>query len=209
MVRAYQNVLAPALLAGVIAVAPTSQADASFYFVTNLPTWQMFAGAPATRANLFDYLPYSFPTQEVPGTIFSNLGVNLTSSAPLMASCVPTTGIWWINPTAPGASIEIRFDTPQTAIFLNTNAILPNGNFYPTLFGSTKAYYAGDTLIATTTSATIGIISTVAIDRVVVTPNEAENWVYIGPTFYFVPAPGALGMFLLAPALGGRRRRRP
>jgi hypothetical protein len=195
-------------LAAALAAALVKGAHASFYFVASLSAWQFEASAPATRANLFDYLPYSFPTQEVPGSILSNLGVNLSSSAPLMASCVPTTGIWWINPTAPGASIEIRFDTPQTAIYLNTNAILPNGNFYPTGFGSTKSFYAGDTLIASTVTGTTGIISTVAIDRVVVTPNEAENWVYIGPTFYFVPAPGALALVALAPAVRGGRRRR-
>lgn len=191
------------------AAAFVSSAQASYYFQSNLSSWLNQAGAPATRATLFDYLPYSFPPQEVPGSIFSDLGVNLSSSAPLLASCVPTTGIWWINPTAAGASIEIRFDTPQTAIFLNTNAILPNGDFYPTGFGSTKSYYSGDTLVASTVYGEIGIISTVAIDRVVVTPNEAENWVYIGPTFYFVPAPGALALVALAPAVrGGRRRRR-
>jgi hypothetical protein len=198
--------LLSALFATLAAASPAASVHASHYFVSDLSTWQMFAGAPATRANLFDYLPYSFPTQEVPGSIFSNLGVNLSSSAPLMAGCVPTTGIWWINPSAPGASIEIRFDTPQTAIYLNASAILPNGE--APMFGATKSFYAGDTLIASTVATGNGIISTVAIDRVVVTPNDPQNFAYIGPTFYFVPAPGALGLLALAPAFGGCRRRR-
>jgi hypothetical protein len=200
--------LLSALLATSALAICAQSTHASYYFQSNLSSWLNQAGAPATRATLFDYLPSGFPTQEVPGSIFADLGVNLSSSAPLQASCVPTTGIWWINPTAPGASIEIRFDTPQTAVFLNTNALLPNGNNYPTQFGSTKSYYSGDTLIASTVYGSMGIISTVAIDRVVVTPNEAENGVYIGPTFYFVPAPGALALVALAPAVRGGRRRR-
>ncbi|MBL9141210.1 MAG: hypothetical protein JNK53_05030 [Phycisphaerae bacterium] len=46
-----------------------------------------------------------------------------------------------------------------------------------------------------------------AIDRIVVTVNNPANRVYIGSALYFVPGPGALAVFMLAPALGGRRRR--
>jgi hypothetical protein len=197
--------LLSALFATLAAASPAASVHASHYFVSDLSTWQMFAGAPATRANLFDYLPYSFPTQEVPGTIFSNLGVNLFASSPLIADNVPGTGIWWITPAAAGASIEIRFDTPQTAIYLNASSIMPNGN--SDLNSATKQFYAGNTLIASTTTTGNGIISTVAIDRVVVTPLNPQNFAGFGPQFYFVPAPGALGLLAVAPAIGGRRRR--
>jgi hypothetical protein len=194
-----------ALLAAAAAVAPASTAHATFFFQGNLSSWMNQAGAPATQANLFNYLPYSFPTQEVPGTIFSNLGVNLFASSPLIADNVPGTGIWWITPAAAGASIEIRFDTPQTAIYLNASSIMPNGN--SDLNSATKQFYAGNTLIASTTTTGNGIISTVAIDRVVVTPLNPQNFAGFGPQFYFVPAPGALGLLAVAPAIGGRRRR--
>jgi hypothetical protein len=206
MTTSHFKSLASTLLAGLAAIALSPASQASFFFEANLTNWMNLAGAPATRANLFDYLPYSFPTQEVPGTIFSNLGVNLSASSPLIADNIPTTGNWWITTAVPAASIEIRFDTPQTAIYLNASSIMPNGNSY--LNSATKQFYAGNTLIASTTTTGNGIISTVAIDRVVVTPNDPANRAYIGPQFYFVPAPGALGLLAVVPMLGGRRRRR-
>jgi hypothetical protein len=192
-------------LAAVLAAALVDGAHGSFYFVASLSAWQFYAGAPATQANLFNYLPYNFPTQEISGSIFADLGLYLSSSAPLVADCFVPNGTWWINAGAAGASIELAFNTPQTAIYLNSGALLPSGDFL--LGGSTKSFYSGSTLIASTATSTNGIISTVPIDRVVVTVNNTANRVYIGSAIYFVPAPGALGLLALAPALGGRRRR--
>jgi len=193
-----------AVLAGLAAtaLAPTSQA--SFYFVTDLSTWQMFAGAPATQANLFNYLGFPFPTQQIPDNLFGDLGVTMSSSVPLVAHMQTSGSSWYISTDAQGTQIEILFDAPQSAVYLTSGVKTAAGNF---LFGmSTKSFYSGGTLLGSTSANSSGAISSTPIDRIVVTVSSPDLIPVIGPTFHFVPGPCSLSFLVMAP-LGLRRRR--
>jgi len=193
-----------AVLASVAAAALSTAAQASFFFVTNFSSWQTFAGAPATQANLFNYLGFPFATQQIPDDLFGDLGVTMSSSVPLVAHMQTSGSSWYISTDAQGTQIEILFDAPQSAVYLTSGVKTADGDF---LFGmSTKSFYSGSTMLGSTSANSSGAISSLPIDRIVVTVNSPDLIPVIGPTFYFVPGPCSLAVLFLAP-LGSRRRR--
>jgi hypothetical protein len=183
-------------------LAPTAMA--TFFFQGNLSSWMTQAGAPATQANLFNYLGFPFATQQIPDDLFGDLGVTISSSVPLVAHMQTSGSSWYISTDAQGTQIEILFDAPQSAVYLTSGVKTAAGSF---LFDmSTKSFYSGSTLLGSTTTNSMGAISSLPIDRIVVTVNSPDLIPVIGPTFYFVPGPCSLAILVMAP-LGSRRRR--
>lgn len=195
--------LSSAVLASVAAAALSTAAQASFIFESNISNWLNIVG-PATQANLFNYLGFPFATQQIPDDLFGDLGVTMSSSVPLVAHMQTSGSSWYISTDAQGTQIEILFDAPQSAVYLTSGVKTADGDF---LFGmSTKSFYSGSTMLGSTSANSSGAISSLPIDRIVVTVNSPDLIPVIGPTFYFVPGPCSLAVLVMAP-LGSRRRR--
>jgi hypothetical protein len=200
-----RNTLGTFATAAVSASALASLARADFVLYANPTNWANNAGGTPVQANLFNYLGFPFPTQQIPNNIFGDLGVTMSSSVTLVAHMQSSGSSWYISTDAQGTQIEILFSAPQSAIYLTSAVKTVAGAFLQDM--STKSFYSGNTLLGSTTANSMGAISSTPIDRLVVTVNNLDYIPVIGPTFYLVPGPGALGILLFAP-LGTRRRTR-
>lgn len=187
------------------ALALVQVTHASFVLYANPTSWANQAGGTPVQANLFNYLSNPFATQQIPDNIFADLGITMHSAVPLVAHMQTSGTSWYISTDTQGTQIEITFATPQTAIYLTSAVKTVTGTFLQDQ--STKSYYAGGTLLGSTGANSMGAISSIPIDRVVVTVNNASYIPVIGPSFYFVPSPGALAALLLAPLTVRARRR--
>jgi len=98
--------------------------------------------------------------------------------------------------------IEVQWSQPQYGIATHFT-----GAIQFQLFDDNGMVYESDTF-GVGTGLFVGFISTISFDRAVIFDPTGIGIVVIDDLHFGVPAPGALGLFALAGAIHGRRRRR-
>ena len=176
-------------LAG-LATASAQGALAVYY---GYSSWKAAVGGPTIQR-----LPgssYTSAGQSVDPEVWSDAGVHLVSSGPLVTGSAQVDGISIKSQI--GQTFEVRWDTPVSAVWFN--ALTPGG---------AVNFFRGNEFLGFTNEGELGVRSDVPIDRMVISFPQATYHGFLfklewGP----VPSPGALSALCLAPLLGGRRKR--
>jgi len=196
-------------LAGIAAVAAsvTSAAEASFVLHSNFPTWLNYVNGPVVDPGIFTaFSPANGTEQPVPPDMFAGHGLLLHAWQDITAHQVPwAPSAYYISTGTPGASLEVLFTTPVSAAFLSSGINFPVQSDH----GYLIQFFAGDTLLGqSTVFGTVGAISTVPFDRVVLAAPLATDIPWLSNVWFApIPGPGGAAVLLGALAFAPRRRR--
>ncbi|MFO0784219.1 MAG: hypothetical protein U0636_11110 [Phycisphaerales bacterium] len=133
--------------------------------------------------------------QPVDPEVWADVGVHLVSSGPLLQEYFTAAGAAFFSGI--GQTFEVRWDTPITALWYRAQS--PTGSVW---------FFAGSTFLGGVGDGNLGVTSTIAFDRLVISGSVANDYGFLlNLEWNAVPSPGALSALCLAPLLGGRRRR--
>lgn len=177
---------------GMVGLAAGS-AHGALQLYGNIDLWRAAVGGPTIQR-----LPgssYTSAGQAVDPEVWSDVGVHLVSSGPLVTDFAVGSGVCVSSQI--GQLFEVRWDTPVNAVWFK--AWTPTG---------TVGFFNGSTYLGFTIQGELGVRSDVPINRMVISLPQATSQGFLfklewGP----VPGPGALTALCAGPLLCGRRRR--
>lgn len=173
----------------------TGSAQGSFVIYGQHANWRNAVPGPTVYRTAQD--SFTGLGQPVDPEVWADVGVHLVSSGPLLQEYFTAAGAAFFSGI--GQTFEVRWDTPITALWYRAQS--PTGGL---------AFYSGNTFLGNIGDGNLGVTSTIAFDRLVISFPDA--WTYgflLNLEWNAVPSPGALSALCLAPLLGGRRRRGP
>ncbi|MBL9141366.1 MAG: hypothetical protein JNK53_05815 [Phycisphaerae bacterium] len=173
----------------------------------NYPSWLGHVTGPVVDPGIFTaFNPANGQEQLVPPDMFAGHGLLLHAWQDIVARQVPwAPSSYYITTGIPGAALELRFTTPVSAAFVSSGINFPIQSDH----GYLIQFFNGDTLLGqTTVFGTVGAISTVPFDRVVLAAPWSTDIPWLSNVWFSpIPGPGAAAVLLGALALGNRRRR--
>lgn len=180
-------------VAPAVAFLLASAASGSFTVYGNVSSWRTAVGGPTVQRLAGDY--YNSQGESVDPEVWSDVGVHLASSGPLAATIFPGSGPAIYSQI--GQTFEVRWDQPITALWYRAQTP-----------GGAVVFHHGDEYVGWMGQGNLGITSTVAFDRMIISFPGSTNYGFLWNLEWGVPVPGPGASALLALGIGASARSR-